>query len=64
VVGYSRAPEFIAQVNDYLAGRNTLASVLAQEPAHRNDPEFVYKLADRLADHGCPMNPGSASSSS
>jgi len=52
VVGYSRAPEFIAQVKDYLAGKNTLASVLAQEPAHQNDPEFVYKLADRLADHG------------
>ena len=52
VVGYSRAPEFIAQIEDYLAGRNTLASVLAQEPARKNDPEFVYKLADRLADHG------------
>jgi thioredoxin-like negative regulator of GroEL len=54
VVGYLRAPEFIAQVNDYIAGRNTLASVLAQEPAHQNDPEFIYKLADRLADHGRP----------
>ena len=52
VVGYSRAPEFIAQVQDYLAGKNTLASVLAQEPAHANDPEFIYKLADRLADYG------------
>lgn len=52
VVGYSRAPGFIAEVKDYLAGRNTLASVLAQEPAHRKDPEFIYKLADRLADHG------------
>lgn len=52
VVGYSRAPEFIAQIKDYLAGRNTLASVLAQEPAHADDPAFVYKLADRLADYG------------
>ena len=52
VVGYARAPEFMAQVEDVLAGRNTLASVLAQEPAHANDPEFIYKLADRLADHG------------
>jgi len=54
VVGYARAPEFMAQINDYLAGRNTLASVLAQEPAHLRDAEFVYKLADRLADHGLP----------
>jgi TolA-binding protein len=52
VVGYSRAPEFISQIEDYLAGRNTLASVVAQEPAKRNDPEFIYKLADRFADHG------------
>jgi len=52
VVGYSRAPEFISQIEDYLAGRNTLASVVAQEPAKKNDPEFVYQLADRFADHG------------
>jgi thiol-disulfide isomerase/thioredoxin len=52
VVGYSRAPEFISQIEDYLAGRNTLASVVAQEPAKKNDPEFVFQLADRLADHG------------
>ncbi len=52
VVGYCRAPEFIAQVEDYLAGKNTLASVVAQEPAKKNDPEFIYKLADRFADHG------------
>lgn len=52
VVGYSRAPGFIAQIKDYLAGKNTLASVLAQEPAHADDPAFVYKLADRLADYG------------
>jgi len=52
VVGYYRAPGFISQVEDYLAGRNTLASVLAKEPAMKNDPGFVYKLADRLADHG------------
>jgi len=52
VVGYARAPEFIGQVEDVLAGRNTLASIIAEEPAHRNDPKFTYKLAERLADHG------------
>ncbi len=52
VVGYYRAPEFMSQVEDYLAGRNTLASMVAQEPENKNDPEFIYKLADRLADHG------------
>ncbi|HXF58201.1 MAG TPA: hypothetical protein VN539_00080 [Candidatus Saccharimonadales bacterium] len=52
VVGYYRAPEFISQVEDYLAGRNTLASMIAEEPAKKNDPEFTYKLADRFADHG------------
>jgi len=52
VVGYYRAPEFMALVEDYLAGRNTLASMIAQEPAKKNDPEFVYKLGERYADHG------------
>ena len=52
VVGYYRAPEFISQVEDYLAGRNTLGSMIAEEHAKRNDPEFIYKLADRFADHG------------
>ncbi len=52
VVGYYRAPEFMSQVEDYMAGRNTLASMVAEEPAKKNDPEFIYKLADRFADHG------------
>jgi TolA-binding protein len=52
VVGYYRAPEFMSQVNDYLAGRNTLASMVAEEPSKKDDPGFVYKLADRFADHG------------
>ena len=47
VVGYYRAPEFMSQVEDYIAGRNTLASMVAEEAAGKNDPEFVYKLADR-----------------
>jgi TolA-binding protein len=52
VVGYYRAPEFMSQVEDYIAGRNTLASMVAQEPAKKEDPEFIYKLAERFADHG------------
>ena len=52
VVGYYRAPEFMSQVEDYLAGRNTLASMVAEAPTKKNDPEFLYKLADRYADHG------------
>jgi TolA-binding protein len=52
VVGYYRAPEFMSQVEDYVAGRNTLGSMIAEEPAKKNDPEFIYKLADRYADHG------------
>jgi TolA-binding protein len=54
VVGYYRSPEYISQVEDYIAGRNTLSSMIAEEPAKKGDPEFIYKLADRFADHGLP----------
>lgn len=52
VVGYMRAPEFMAQVEDYLAGKNTLASLIAEEPANGSDPLFLMKLADRYEEHG------------
>ncbi len=52
IVGYYRAPQFMSQVEDYLAGRNTLASMIAEEPAKKDSAEFVYKLGDRFADHG------------
>ena len=52
VVGYYPAPEYIQQVRDYLAGRNTLASMLEQEEAKKDSADFVYRLADRLAFHG------------
>jgi len=52
VVGYYRAPQFISQVEDYLAGRNTLASMVAEEPAKKDSADFVYRLGDRFADHG------------
>jgi len=52
VVGYYKAPAFMSQVEDYLAGRNTLGTMLAEEPAKADSAEFMYRLADRLADHG------------
>src|SRR2546427_801323 len=36
----------------YLAGRNPLASMVAEEPAKKDSAGFVYRLADRFADHG------------
>ena len=52
IVGYYRAPEFIALVEDYLAGRNTLASLTQEEATKGQDPAFVAKLADRYFEHG------------
>jgi tetratricopeptide (TPR) repeat protein len=52
VVGYYRAPEFIALVEDYLAGRNTLASMAQEEGSKGQDAAFVSKLADRYYEHG------------
>ena len=52
VVGYYRAPQFMSQVEDYLAGRNTLASMIAEEHLNKSSAESVYRLGDRLADHG------------
>lgn len=52
VVGYYRAPEFMALVEDYLAGRNTLASLIAEESSRGAEPPFVSKLADRYFEHG------------
>ena len=49
VVGYYRAPEFMTQVEDYLAGRNTLASMIGEEPAKRDSADFIYRLGDRFA---------------
>jgi thioredoxin-like negative regulator of GroEL len=51
VVGYYRAPEFIAKVEDYLAGRNTLASMAAQEPDSAESATFLSALADRYFEH-------------
>jgi TolA-binding protein len=52
VVGYYRAPEFISQVEDYLAGRNTLAAYAAMEPDSGSDAGYVYRLGDRFLYHG------------
>jgi len=52
VVGYYRAPEFMGLVEDYLAGRNTLGSLIAAEATQGQDPRFVAHLADRYYEHG------------
>ncbi len=52
IVGYYRAPEFMGLVEDYLAGRNTLASLVAAESTQGRDPAFVAKLGDRFFEHG------------
>lgn len=52
VVGYYRAPEFMGQVEDYLAGRNTLASMVAAESTLGKNLAFLSKLADRYLEHG------------
>jgi TolA-binding protein len=52
VVGYYRAPEFMKQVEDYLAGRNTLAAYAAMEPDSGSDAGYVYRLGERYYMHG------------
>jgi len=52
LLGYSRAPEYIRQVEDYLAGRNTLAALEAEIATKGNDPEFAMKLAEKYYGHG------------
>ena len=52
IVGYYRAPEFMKQVDDYLAGRNTLATMEAEAATKGNDPAFISDLADKYYGHG------------
>lgn len=52
VVGYSRAPGFIAEIDNYLAGRNTIASMEADAAAHPKDAAVLYKLAEKYFGHG------------
>lgn len=52
IVGYYPAPDYIRQVEDYLAGRNTLASMLEQEEAKKDSADFLYRLAEKLSFHG------------
>lgn len=52
VVGYYRAPEFMSQVEDYLAGRNTLASYAAMESDSATNPGYMGRLAERYFYHG------------
>ena len=52
VVGYYRAPEFMAKVEDYLAGRNTLAALAAQRADSAGSATYLSALADRYFEHG------------
>lgn len=52
VVGYYHPREFMDQVEDYLAGRNTLASYAAMEKDSSSNPGYVYRLAERYFEHG------------
>lgn len=52
IVGYLRAPGFIQQAEDYMAGKGTLAAMAAEEASRANDPRFVYDLADKYFGHG------------
>ena len=52
IVGYYRAPEFMGQVEDYLAGRNTLASMVAAESTLGRNRAFLSRLADKFQEHG------------
>jgi tetratricopeptide (TPR) repeat protein len=52
VVGYYHPREFMDQVEDYLAGRNTLASYAAMEPDSAKNPGYVGRLAERYLYHG------------
>jgi hypothetical protein len=55
LAGYYRAPEYMGLVEDYLAGRNTLAALIDSESTLGQDPRFVARLADRYHEHG--LNP-------
>jgi tetratricopeptide (TPR) repeat protein len=52
VVGYSRAPGFMAELEGYLAGKNTIAALEADAAAHGTDPAVVARLADKYFGHG------------
>jgi outer membrane protein assembly factor BamD (BamD/ComL family) len=52
VVGYYRAPEFIQEVEDRMAGKNTLAALAAAEPDSGKFPEYRARLAERYFLHG------------
>jgi tetratricopeptide (TPR) repeat protein len=52
VVGYYRARPFMEEVENYLAGRNTLASFAAMEPDSGTNPGYVGRLAERYLYHG------------
>ena len=52
LVGYYRPPDFMERINAYLAGENTLASLVAAGSTRGQDPAFVSELAGRYFEHG------------
>lgn len=52
VVGYYHPREFMDQVEDYLAGRNTLASYAAMESDSGTNAGYMGRLAERFLYHG------------
>lgn len=47
-LGFIRPAEFMSTVDDYQKGIGTLSAMLATEKEKSTDPEFMYKLAERL----------------
>ena len=50
-LGYVRTAEFISTVEDYWKGKGTLAALLLDEPKMVKDPDFMYKLGEKLTAH-------------
>ncbi len=47
-LGFVRPAEFMSTVDDYQKGVGTLSTMLASEKEKASDPDFMYKLAERL----------------
>jgi tetratricopeptide (TPR) repeat protein len=47
LLGYFPADTFMLELNNYLAGKNTLADYLSRVAAAPNDPQLHYTLADK-----------------
>jgi len=50
-LGYIETDEFISTMDDYEKGIGTLGSMMAEEEAKKNDPEFLKTLGEKLYAH-------------